>query len=332
MDEFSFVEYLRKKIPTHGRVRVGIGDDAAVLDVAKDKQLVVSTDVIVENVDFKIKVLSPEKIGRKALAVNLSDMAAMGALPTAFVISIGKPPHISMSWLKRFYNGLLALAKQYDAPCVGGDFSRSKEFFASITIFGEVSSHHLVKRSGAMQGDWIAVTGVLGGSILHHHYDFTPRIREGIFISGHITPTAMIDISDGLVQDLVHILKASKAGAMLDLDKIPVSRDAKKVAQAVILRRSKVRAIEESQSGILRSAQDDEALKKALSDGEDFELLFTVPPWQKMMLEKSWAKQFPKVPLTWIGKIEGKMPRISWRWNGKKIAAPKLSQKGFSHF
>jgi thiamine-monophosphate kinase len=310
MDEFSFIEYLRKRIPAGGRVRVGIGDDAAVLNINKDKQLVVSADVIVENVDFKIKSLSPERIGRKALAVNLSDIAAMGASPAAFVVSVGKPTYVSTAWLKRFYNGLLALAKQYDVPCVGGDFSRSREFFASVTIFGEVSSHHLVKRSGAAQGDWIAVTGSLGGSLLRHHYDFTPRVREGIFIAGHITPTAMIDISDGLVQDLMHILKASKAGAILDLDMIPVSRDAKKMS-----------------SGIR-----EKALPRALSDGEDFELLFTVPPWQKAMLDKSWKKRFPRVPLTWIGKIEGEAPRISWRRNGKMVSPPKLFHKGFSHF
>src|SRR5664279_3753494 len=104
MNEFSFIEYLKKKIPAHGHVRVGIGDDAAVMSVDGNKQLVVSTDVIVENVDFKLKTSSPEKIGRKALAVNLSDIAAMGASPTAFVISIGKPAHVSTGWLKRFYN------------------------------------------------------------------------------------------------------------------------------------------------------------------------------------------------------------------------------------
>ncbi len=310
MDEFSFIEYLKKKIPARGRVRLGIGDDAAVLDIAKDKMLAVSTDVIVENVDFRIKTLSPEKIGRKALAVNLSDIAAMGASPSAFVISIGKPARVTTTWLKRFYSGLLALATQYDVPCIGGDLSRSKEFFANVTIFGEVSLDHLVKRSGATHGDWIAVTGALGGSIIRHHYDFTPRVREGVFIAGHITPTAMIDISDGLVQDLTHILKASKVGAVLDLDKIPVSRDAKKMSSG-----SKMKA-----------------LSHALSDGEDFELLFTVPPWQKMMLAKSWRKKFPKVPLAWIGKIEGKAPRISWRRDGERILPPKLIQKGFSHF
>jgi len=310
MNEFAFAEYLRKKIPNQGRASVGIGDDAAVMNVGEGKQLVVSTDVIVENVDFKIKGLSPEKIGRKALAVNLSDIAAMGATPTAFVISIGKLARISTAWLKRFYDGLLKLAKQYDVLCIGGDFSKSKEFFASVTIFGEALPHQIIKRSGAKLGDWIAVTGALGGSILRHHHDFEPRICEGLFLAKKFKPTAMIDISDGFVQDLSHILKASKVGAALDLDKIPVSRDAKKISLG----------------------NKENALARALSDGEDFELLFTVSPRQKVMLEKRWGKQFPKLSLSWIGRIEGKASVIRWLCKGRAVAAPKLSQTGFSHF
>jgi len=310
MDEFSFIEYLKNNVAKSERVRVGIGDDAAVMSLSKGKQLVVSTDVIVENVDFRIKYLSPEKIGRKALAINLSDVAAMGAAPTAFVICVGKPACITDAWLKRFYKGLGVLAKQYHVACVGGDFSKSKEFFASVTIFGEASSHQIVKRSGAKAGDWIAVTGSLGGSILRRHYDFAPRVREGLFLSRGFSPTAMIDISDGLVQDLSHILKASGVGACLDLGKIPVSSDAKTIAK-----------------GNYRKALDG-----ALSDGEDFELLFTLSPRQKRRLEKSWKKNFPGVPLSWIGKVEGKSSHLLWCRDGKRVAAPKLSQKGFSHF
>ncbi|HOW59960.1 MAG TPA: thiamine-phosphate kinase [Candidatus Omnitrophota bacterium] len=337
MNEFSFIEYLKKTIRVPNRIPVGIGDDAAVLNIEKGKQLVVSTDAIVENVDFILKTsgrclslpakrsnlrdrhapkglamtaLSPEKIGRKALAINLSDMAAMGAKPTAFVITIGKPSYITSRWLARFYKGLLKLAKQYRVSCVGGDFSRSKEFFANVTILGEVSSHHVVTRSGAMVGDWIAVTGTLGGSLLHHHYDFTPRISEGLFLAQHFTPTAMIDISDGLCQDLSHILKASGVGARLDLERIPVSADSKKMSHG----------------------NAKKALTRALSDGEDFELLMTVPPWQKMMLEKSWKKKFPSTPLTWIGKIEGKKPLIHWHFNQQPVPGPQLSQKGYAHF
>lgn len=310
MSEFSFIEYLKKEIPMTGRVCIGIGDDAAVLNLDKGKKLVVSTDVIVENVDFRIKELTPEKIGRKVLAINLSDLAAMGAKPIAFVIAIGKPKYISEIWLKRFYNGLLRIAKQYQVACIGGDSSGSKEFFASVTILGEASPDRFVTRFGAKQGDWITVTGALGGSILKHHYDFKPRVHEGLFLEKHIQPTSMIDVSDGLVQDLAHILRASRVGAILDLDKIPVSRDAIRI----------------------NHGNEEKALVNALSDGEDFELLFTVSPRKKRALEKTWKKKFPQVPLKWIGKIEGKNPRISWRLNGKKVAPPKLARKGFLHF
>ncbi len=324
MNEFDFIEYLKKKMPRSGQVCVGIGDDAAVLNATPGKQLVVSTDVVVDGVDFKIKkgvrhhfpkkvpdpFLSPEKIGRKVLAINLSDLAAMGAKPVAFVITVGKPKSLSTAWLKRFYDGLLKLAKEYDVPCVGGDFSSSKEFFASVTIFGEASPDQVVKRSGAKLGDWIAVTGTLGGSLMRHHHDFTPRIREGMFLANRRWAHAMIDISDGLVQDLSHILKASKVGAVLDLDKIPVSRDAEKMSLG----------------------NEEKARARALSDGEDFELLFTASPRNKVTLDKEWKKKFPRVPLSWIGRIGGKVSQISWRRNGKKIAPPKLSQKGFSHF
>lgn len=310
MNEFAWIDYLKKKMPKAKRVALGIGDDAAVLNVSKGSQLVVSTDVIVSGVDFKIKELSPEKVGRKALAVNLSDMAAMGAMPTAFVISVGKPPYISDLWLKRFYAGLLALAKQYNVACVGGDFSSSKEFFASVTIFGEASASQVVQRTGAKSGDWIGVTGALGGSLGRHHYDFTPRVREGLFLAANRIPSAMIDVSDGLTQDLNHILRASKVGAVLDLDKIPVSADAKE------------------QSG----KNKDKPLAAALSDGEDFELLFTASPSKKKILDVVWRKKFPKTALTWIGRVDGKSSRIGWRIHGKNTVAPRLLKKGFSHF
>ncbi|HNX68788.1 MAG TPA: thiamine-phosphate kinase [Candidatus Omnitrophota bacterium] len=321
MNEFSFIEYLKRQVPRVKHVPVGIGDDAAVIDVSAGKRLVVSTDAIVEGVDFTIHqgakhprapgtLMSPGQIGRKALAINLSDMAAMGAKPVAFVITVGKPAYISTAWLKHFYGGLLKLARRYDVACAGGDFSSAKEMFASVTILGEVLPRHCVTRSGAMAGDWIAVTGALGGSILRHHHDFSPRVCEGLFLAHHITPTAMIDVSDGFVQDLSHILKASGVGAVLELEGIPVSSDAKRMAKG----------------------DRDKALAMALSDGEDFELLFTVPPWRKVMLEKLWKKEFPKVRLSWVGKIRGKTPVVTWQRNGKNIPKPKLYHKGFSHF
>ena len=308
MNEFLFIEYLKKKIPGSGRLSVGIGDDAAVLKKTGPGHLVVSTDMLVEDVDFVLDELSPEMIGRKTLAVSLSDLAAMGAEPLAFVLSIGKPAYVSTKWLGRFYNGLLKLARQYKIDCVGGDFSRAKEFSVSVTILGTATKP--VLRSGARAGDWVGVTGRLGGSILRHHFEFTPRVKEGLWLMRSGLVHAMIDISDGLYQDLHHVLRASRVGAAIDLAGIPVSADAIRLSRGN------------------KSA----ALKRALTDGEDFELLFTAAPRQKMMLEKIWKKKFQKVPLTWIGKIERKTPRIAWRREGKKVSPPKLLRKGFSHF
>ena len=310
MDEFSFIECLRKKVAGSSCVSLGIGDDAAVLNVAKGKQLVVATDAIVENVDFRMRHLSPEKIGRKALAINLSDLAAMGAKPTSFVVTIGKPVSVTTAWLFRFYDGLLKLARAYGVCCVGGDISRAKEFFANVTILGEVTKGRAVTRSGASEGDRIAVTGSLGGSLLRHHHDFIPRLREADLLVRGRFATAMIDISDGLVQDLGHILKASGVGASLDLDQVPVSRDALKMARGESL----------------------EARGRALNDGEDFELLFTVRPQRKRELEKIWGKHFPRVPLTWIGRIERIAPQIFWKFKGEKAPAPRTTRKGFRHF
>lgn len=310
MDEISFIERLRKKIPRSPGIPLGIGDDAALLNIAKKRRLVVTTDAIVENVDFRMKNLFPEKIGRKALAINLSDIAAMGAKPKAFVLTIGKPASVTPAWLFRFYDGLMGLARTHGVFCVGGDISRSKEFFASVTLLGEIEKGKAVTRSGAAEGDWIAVTGTLGGSLLRHHYDFTPRLHEGNFLAEKKIATAMIDISDGLVQDLIHILKASKVGAILELDQVPVSRDAKKMACGDLVK----------------------AREKALSDGEDFELLFTVRPYHKRELGKIWKKQFFRVPLTWIGRIKGEKPEILWTFEGKKVGTPRLAKKGFSHF
>ena len=276
----------------------------------KNRQLAVSTDVIVENVDFIIKELSPEKIGRKALAINLSDMAAMGAKPMAFVITVGKPSSISSAWLERFYRGLLKLAEQYGVSCIGGDFSRSKEFFANITILGEPFNQHAIRRSGALPGDWIGVTGSLGGSRLSHHYDFTPRVQESAYLTKNFFLTSMIDISDGLVQDLQHILKASNVAAKIELDQVHLSRAAMKISKG----------------------NRGQALKRALSDGEDFELLFTVPFRQKSLLENRWKQKYPKIPLSWIGKIEKGKPVIHWFLKKKKVSIPKLLQKGYSHF
>jgi len=318
MNEIDFIEHLRRKISRSRAVSVGIGDDAAVLAPLRRGRLVVSTDMLVENVDFRIKkdgqrkapddFLTPEQIGRKALAVNLSDMAAMGAKPLAFVLTIGKPTYTSTKWLDRFYNGMMRFAKEYGVNCIGGDFSRAREFSVSVTILGVAEKPIL--RSGAKPGDWIGITGKLGGSIRRHHFDFTPRVKEGLLLSRHSLVRSMIDVSDGLFQDLQHILRASGVSAEVDLEAIPVSSD------AIVLCHGDTVA----------------ALKRALTDGEDFELLLTVSSRQKAVLEPLWKRKFPSVGITWIGRIVKGRPEVQWFSKNKKIRIPNLSCVGYQHF
>ncbi|MCM8775576.1 MAG: thiamine-phosphate kinase [Candidatus Omnitrophica bacterium] len=308
--EFELIEWLKRQIPRNLQGDIGIGDDAAVLSIGKGPRWLFATDVVVDGVDFMLHQIDPALAGRKALAVNLSDIAAMAGDPVAFVVSLGIPPMMKEKVILRFYRGMIALAKKFKVRCVGGDISKSRQFFASISILGCSKTGHLVTRSGAHPGDWIAVTGTLGGSILGHHYAFVPRLREAHFLARHFRPTAMIDVSDGLLQDLGHILRCSRVGANLDLEKIPVSAAAYKLAQG----------------------NSQKALESALTSGEDFELLFTVSPRHRQYLEQAWKSSFPHLKLSWIGRVERGKEKIFWSSDNKKAKAPRLSQGGFTHF
>lgn len=307
--EFGLIEMLKKKIPRSLQGQIGIGDDAAVLAGPGRERLLLTTDILVEGVDFKPKA-RPELVGRKALAVNLSDIAAMGGTPSACVVGLGLPRRMSEKYVGRVYGGMTALAKKFGVQIAGGDISRSPVFFISVAMLGKAGANEIITRAGARPGDVIGLTGRLGGSILRRHFLFTPRIAEGRFLAARFKPHAMIDISDGLVQDLWHILAGSKVSAALDLDRIPVSSDALRLA-----RRNSIKA-----------------LGHALTDGEDFELLFTLDPRKRERLERRWEKRFPRTPLVWIGKIEAGLPAISWTRAGRKTAAPRLSKTGFTHF
>ncbi|HTL47291.1 MAG TPA: thiamine-phosphate kinase [Verrucomicrobiae bacterium] len=307
MNEFRWIESLKRKVPRKPGT-VGIGDDAAVFPAGRGK-ILCTTDAIVDGVDFYLARLTPEKIGRKALAVNLSDIAAMGGRPESFVVTLGIPADVREAWLNRFYDGMLALARRHGVICVGGDVSRARQFFASVTLWGRAARP--VPRSGARPGHWIGVTGNLGGSILRHHHEFEPRLSEGAALA-RLGAKAMIDVSDGLAQDLGHVLKASRVSAAVELDKIPVSRDALKLAKG---NRGK-------------------ALMRALSDGEDFELVFTVSGAGKRNLEKKWKRLFPRTRLSWIGRIvkRRKKSGIEWRREGKPLPGFRLEKEGYRHF
>jgi len=319
-NEFHLIKRLKSLIPRSLQGSIPIGDDAGIFRAPPDKSLLFTTDVIVEGVDFLIGkrgaspppagTASPEEIGHKALAVNLSDIAAMGGRPLAFVSTWGIPKKFPEKWVERAAKEMLHLTRRFKVDWVGGDISRANQVFISIAMVGRASKK-VVLRKGAKPGDFIYVTGKLGGSIKGKHLSFTPRILEGQFLASRFTPTAMIDISDGFVQDLGHLLKASKVGARVELESIPISNAAWRGA-----RRSRRRA-----------------LQSALSYGEDFELLFTLRPAQRVKLEKAWRKRFPGVLLSCVGEVTNSKPgKIDW-FDGRKPLTKLWFQKtGFAHF
>lgn len=312
-DEMRCIERIKRCIPRRLQGVLGIGDDAEILRRPRCAGLdwVVASDVIVEGVDFIPGRVPAEGVGRKALAVNLSDLAAMAAQPYAFAVSLGLPRRWPESWLDRFYRGLISLASDWTVICAGGDLSRAKEFFAAVTVFGLVRRGEAVTRKGANPGDRIAVTGRLGGSISRHHYSFTPRIREAAYLARCFKPSAMIDISDGFVQDLGHILKSSGVAAAIDLDRVPVSANAQRLAKGNRRR----------------------ALMRALTDGEDFEVLFALPEVRWQALHESWKKSFPRVPLNAVGTvIPGRPGEIRWCRMGQREKSFRLSKTGYRHF
>ena len=239
-------------------VIVGPGDDCAVLSASSQATLV-TTDMLMEGVDFLLAEVDPVAIGRKAMAVNLSDIAAMAGVPTAVVVSVSLPKHplgrTTRELAEQLYRGMREVADRFAVPIVGGDTNTwNSGLVISVTALGEVTERGAVLRSGAEPGDVIFVTGRVGGSILGRHLAPTPRIREALTLHQIVNLHAMIDISDGLAADLNHILTESRCGAILIASSIPIHDDAITLSQ--------------------RTGQT--PLLHALNDGEDFELIFTV--------------------------------------------------------
>lgn len=251
--EFQFIDWVRRKTPVVGRVIVGPGDDCAVLKPGRIPQIL-TTDMLMHGVDFRLDQTTPRRIGRKAMAVNLSDIAAMAGLPVAAVVAVALPQGIA-NLAEELYEGLREVADEFETPIAGGDTnSWDGPLAITVTLLGE--TERPVLRNGARPGDWLFVTGPLGGSILGHHFEFIPRIREARLLNDTVELRALIDISDGLSQDLHHILTESRCGAKLDASAIPISDAARTLAG--------------------RTGKS--ALSHALGDGEDFELVFAVSP------------------------------------------------------
>lgn len=252
--ELAYIDWLRQQQAPHPHVLVGPGDDTAVLRPSTRPQLV-TTDMLLDGSCFLLNEAGPYRVGRKAMAVNLSDIAAMAGVPTAAVVSVGLPRTGDPNLARELYRGMREMADIFGVPIVGGDTnSWDGKLTISVTVLGEATERGPVLRSGARIGDWVFVTGPLGGSILGHHLDFVPRVREAIQLHALAELHAMIDLSDGLSRDLHHICTESQVGAVLFARSIPISAAASELSQR----------------------DGHPALDHALSDGEDFELVFTV--------------------------------------------------------
>jgi len=257
----------------------GMGDDCAVLRPSKRSQAI-TVDPVIYGRHFDDQV-PPRAVGAKLLKRNLSDLAAMGARPTAAVIALTLDPRVSLSWLEKFYRGLAACARAYRVPIVGGDIAQADDIVgASLTLLGEAAGPRMLLRTGAKIGDWIYVTGKLGGSIAGHHFDFEPRLAEGAWLTAQAETRAMIDLSDGVAKDLPALTPATAEPSITASD-VPISRDAVRLAK--------------------KSGRT--PLSHALSDGEDYELLFVVGKnADRAAFETAWHRRF-KIPLTCLGRF-----------------------------
>lgn len=262
------------------RSPAGIGDDCAVMAASGRPQLV-TVDPVIYGEHFDDQVPA-RRVGEKLFKRNLSDIAAMGGRPRAAVVALALDAGVRIAWLKAFHQGLAHIARRYAVPVVGGDVARHRGgIVATLTLIGEAASGRALTRTGARAGDWIYVTGGLGGSILGHHWHFTPRLAEGAWLAARAEPRALIDLSDGLAKDILDLTPAGSR-AVVPRNAVPISRAARLHAR--------------------RTGRD--PLDHALSDGEDYELLFAVDRRADCAaFEAAWRRRF-QLALTRLGRFE----------------------------
>lgn len=274
MDERALIHWIQKQTAAPSPfVPLSIGDDTALLRFPGGETLV-TVDMLMDGTHFTSADTDARRIGHKALAVNLSDIAAMGGTAVAAFVALAIPRSTSPEVTTSLMTGIQALAQQFQVAIAGGDTNTwDGPLVISITVMGIPHAKGPIRRSGARDGDVIYVTGPLGGSILGHHLDFTPRLAAAKALLDHHDIHAMIDLSDGLATDLRHILRASQlSGAIIDEDKLPLRDTIAHLAKS-------------------------EAIIRALTDGEDFELCFTVSPQTASTLGRGESLGFPLYPI-----------------------------------
>jgi thiamine-monophosphate kinase len=303
--ENDLLRWFRENLPPHEQLVLGAGDDAAVIKLTDGKQLVATTDMLMDGVDFRIGEHDPAQIGHKALAVNLSDLAAMAARPVAALVSLCLPQIGGESLAKALYDGLLKTAAKYNVAIAGGDTnSWNGSLVISVTALGEAIPGREWRRSRARPGDRILVTGSFGGSILGRHLSVEPRVNEALWLADHADIHAAIDVSDGLSLDLSRIAEVSGCGAAIDLANVPISPAAIQYGK--------------------QPGDGSTPLDHALSDGEDFELILAV---QESEAARLVANQPLAVPLRDIGRFIDQ-PGL-WSAEGNRLLP--LTPRGWEH-
>jgi thiamine-monophosphate kinase len=296
LGEIGLIERIRRRAPRSRSVVVGIGDDAAVLRGPGNRLLLFASDMIVEDVHFRRRFVSPQGIGWKALASNVSDIAAMGGQPLWAVVSVGLPPSTSVAFADGLSEGLSRCARRFGVALVGGDTVRAPKIVVDVAILGTVEPRRLTLRSGARAGDLLFVTGRLGGSYRSgRHATFTPRLREAHELQRRVTVRAMMDLSDGLASDLWQMSRSSRVTLRVEAERIPVARAAG-------------------------------SLYHALMDGEDFELLFAVGAREAHRV----PRRFGACLVTRIGWVVGQGVGVELQHTNGRLEP--LVPKGFRHF
>ncbi len=327
LGEFGFIGGFSKNFNhlLDGRMQ-GIGDDCAVFPANDKEDYVVSTDLLVEGTHFLLSKISFFELGQKSLAVNLSDLAAMGATPFASFLSLGVPKNILAENLIEFMNGYQELSEKHKIPLLGGDTTSStNQFIINVCVVGKLPKGKAKLRSAGKVGDIVCISGHIGDSagglqvllqdvspkaeekkLISVHHNVVPKINEGIFLGKQTCVNAMIDLSDGLASDLVHILEISQLGAQIEIDKLPISQDLQKVC----------------------SRQSWSARTLAVAGGEDYQLLFTITPDKLQQVQKKYQQTFGEGFYP-IGKLIKEPKKIVWTKEGK---VHNWHPNGFDHF
>ena len=297
MNEKEIIEFLKKNFKSKEAI-IGIGDDCAVIEYSKNYYLILTTDILVENIHFEKEKFTWPQIGKKAMAVNLSDISAMGGIPKFALVSLGLLES-NFEIIKGLTEGIKEMCKRYKFEIIGGNLTRSEKIFIDVFMIGIVEKKYLKTRKGAKVGDLIYTTGTLGASQIKKQFNIEPRIFESRQLIKKYKINSMIDISDGLSSDLIKLCETNKVGFKLYLENLPISYEAKKISEGKF-----------------------EEILHALNDGEDYEILFTAPVNEKI------PEKIGKTKITKIGEIIKEKKYIGI-FEGKVI---EIKDNGFSHF